>query len=288
MFPLLKGQFFNYRKKLLFDEGNTTAENETQVEKLFTKNFEECSSDVTAAQQERKRRRTSENTPTSSQHHDVMVADSPVSDVIRAVERLSTNSDLVADGSRDNALPTIAGKHKDLKAIASETMTAVLNGDYDHHIDHMTVIDCRYPYEFDGGHIRGAINLYTKDAVQNFLNETVTSSDKNHVIVFHCEFSSERGPKMYRHLRSLDRDLNQDFYPQLNFPEVYLLEGGYKAFFQQYENHCFPQRYVPMLHEEHAKDLRHFRVKSKSWAAGDKPRHRSRVDKTGRTFRLAF
>ncbi|XP_052820182.1 M-phase inducer phosphatase 3-like [Mya arenaria] len=74
-----------------------------------------------------------------------------------AVERLSTNSDLVADGSRDNGLPTVAGKHKDLMAILPETMSAVLNGDYDHHIDHLTVIDCRYPYEFEGGHIRAPL-----------------------------------------------------------------------------------------------------------------------------------
>lgn len=114
-------------------------------------------------------------------------------------------------------------------------MSAVLNGDYDHHIDHLTVIDCRYPYEFEGGHIRGAINLYTKDSIRNFLNETMTSSEKNHVIVFHCEFSSERGPKMYRHLRSLDRESNKDSYPQLNFPEVYLLEGGYKEFYHQFQ-----------------------------------------------------
>ncbi|KAH3782729.1 hypothetical protein DPMN_160648 [Dreissena polymorpha] len=35
----------------------------------------------------------------------------------------------------------------------------------------------------------------------------------------------------YRHLRSEDRAINSDVYPRLNFPEIYLLEGGYKAFF---------------------------------------------------------
>jgi len=43
--------------------------------------------------------------------------------------------------------------------------------------------------------------------------------------------------------------------------------------------------YKPMLHKEHGDDLRHFRVKSKSWAAGDKPRHRSRV---GSGIKLSF
>ena len=47
----------------------------------------------------------------------------------------------------------------------------------------------------------------------------------NHVLVFHCEFSSERGPKLFRQLRALDRDVNRNSYPQLNFPEVYMLKG---------------------------------------------------------------
>lgn len=62
-----------------------------------------------------------------------------------------------------------------------------------------------YPYEFEGGHIKGAINLYTKDQVmKEFLeNQTPKSppdqsqpavNHKRDIIVFHCEFSSERGP----------------------------------------------------------------------------------------------
>ncbi|XP_052820194.1 M-phase inducer phosphatase 1-like [Mya arenaria] len=277
------------RKKLSVD--HDLKSEETTLEEIFYKNFNKRRIDVNDVYHDQKRRRTSEFHPKSSQINDVITNESrsSTSDVIQAVERLSTNSDLVADGSRDNGLPTVAGKHKDLMAILPETMSAVLNGDYDHHIDHLTVIDCRYPYEFEGGHIRGAINLYTKDSIRNFLNETMTSSEKNHVIVFHCEFSSERGPKMYRHLRLLDRESNKDSYPQLNFPEVYLLEGGYKEFYHQFQDQCFPQIYVPMLHQEHVDDLRHFRVKSKSWAAGDKPRHRSQLSKSaGSSLRLTF
>jgi rhodanese-related sulfurtransferase len=209
-----------------------------------------------------------------------------IESIIAAVERLSTEPRLVSDGSRENTLPTISGKHKDLNAITPDTMSRVLEVAYSDRIDQLTVIDCRYPYEFEGGHIKGAINLYTKQAIKDFIQNSATSSEKNHVLIFHCEFSSERGPKMYRHLRSLDRELNIDSYPKLNFPEIYLLEGGYKAFYESQINHCTPQSYTPMLQKDHSEDLRHFRVKSKSWAAGDNPRHRSSAP--GKQTKLCF
>ena len=116
-------------------------------------------------------------------------------DIIRAVERLETR-DLVADGSRDYTLPTLPGKHSDLKSISADTLADVMAGAYSDEIHKMTIVDCRYPYEYEGGHIQGAVNLYTKDAVNELLKTTVTS-EKRHILVFHCEFSSERGPKMY-------------------------------------------------------------------------------------------
>ncbi|XP_060564728.1 M-phase inducer phosphatase-like [Ruditapes philippinarum] len=188
--------------------------------------------------------------------------------VITAVERLESRY-LVADGSRDYILPSVQGKHGDLKSITPETMAKVLNGHYSDKIGKVTIVDCRYPYEFDGGHIRGAVNLYTKDDVNSLL-QSRDVTEKPHILIFHCEFSSERGPKMYRFLRSQDRELNKEHYPKLNFPEVYLLDGGYKAFFTSQKQCCEPASYKPMLHEDHAADLRHFRVKSKSWTEGDK------------------
>ena len=116
-------------------------------------------------------------------------------DIISVVERLATKQNLVADGTRDYILPTIPGKHSDLKSISAETLSDVMNGKYDIEISRVTIVDCRYPYEYDGGHIQGAINLYTKDNVYNLLNQPVTEG-KPHILVFHCEFSSERGPKM--------------------------------------------------------------------------------------------
>ena len=63
---------------------------------------------------------------------------------------------------------------------------------------------------------------------ENVANENdPTGSSKKRVIVFHCEFSSERAPAMLRFLRKMDRAKNR--YPALDFPELYLLKDGYKV-----------------------------------------------------------
>lgn len=66
-------------------------------------------------------------------------------------------------------------------------------------------------------------------------------------------------------MRKQDRQLNQDHYPALHYPEIYLLEGGYKQFFEQFSQLCDPIAYKQMLHPEHENDLRFFRQKSKTW-----------------------
>lgn len=82
-------------------------------------------------------------------------------------------------------------------------MAGLLRGEYKDTVASFKVIDCRYPYEFEGGHIRGAINLYTHDQIMTELvniktetPEVVPEGPMRNIIVFHCEFSSERGPKL--------------------------------------------------------------------------------------------
>ena len=50
-------------------------------------------------------------------------------------------------------------------------------------------------------------------------------------MVFHCEFSSERGPRVYKLFRGMDRKKN--IYPELDWPEIYLLKDGYKRFWEE-------------------------------------------------------
>ncbi|EDW58573.2 uncharacterized protein Dvir_GJ14225 [Drosophila virilis] len=77
--------------------------------------------------------------------------------------------------------------------------------------------------------------------------------------------SSERGPKMSRFLRNLDRERNTHAYPALHYPEIYLLHNGYKEFYETQPELCQPNAYRPMLEPAYNEAYRHFRAKSKSW-----------------------
>lgn len=53
-------------------------------------------------------------------------------------------------------------------------------------------------------------------------------------------------------LRHKDRACNAHQYPKLNYPEVYILDGGYSSFFTDHKLRCYPQNYVEMGAQEHA------------------------------------
>uniref|UniRef100_A0A6I8P431 M-phase inducer phosphatase n=1 Tax=Ornithorhynchus anatinus TaxID=9258 RepID=A0A6I8P431_ORNAN len=138
---------------------------------------------------------------------------------------------LIEDVWRPFCLPVEAGKHQDLCYVSSDTVAALLRGGYAQSVEEFVVVDCRYPYEYAGGHIKGALNLYREDQlVERFLQgpRCPPEGPKSRVFIFHCEFSSERGPRLCRALRELDRRINQ--YPRLCYPELYLLRGGYRDF----------------------------------------------------------
>ncbi|KAL3049507.1 hypothetical protein OYC64_008875 [Pagothenia borchgrevinki] len=175
-----------------------------------------------------------------------------------------TSNDLIGDFTKPFVLPTVEGKHQDLKYITPDTMVSALSGQFNHLV---IVMDCRYPYEFEGGHIKEALNLHQEIQVEDYLLKTPivpSCPDKRVVIIFHCEFSSERGPRMCRFVRERDRAANE--YPNLHYPELYILKGGYKDFFPHYQAQCEPQAYRPMHHEDFKEDLRKFRLKSRTWA----------------------
>ena len=144
-------------------------------------------------------------------------------------------------------------------------MADLVSGKFKNEIGKFLVFDARYPYEYHGGHIRDAVNVYDKESLFAKLFDEPLTTGVGHerkpvVLIFHCEFSSERGPRLYvlnfllicsrlvdvqlgnfvvvkrmREIREKDRLLNEDKYPHLYYPEMYLLEGGYKDFFQNHD-----------------------------------------------------
>ncbi|KAM6224280.1 M-phase inducer phosphatase 3 [Rhynchocyon petersi] len=185
---------------------------------------------------------------------------------ISITQILEEEGHLTGDFSKVCVLPIVSGRHQDLKYVNPETVAALLWGKFQGLIEKFYIIDCRYPYEYLGGHIQGALNLYSQDELYNFfLKNPIVPLDtqKRIIIVFHCEFSSERGPRMCRSLREEDRALNQ--YPALHYPELYILKGGYRDFFPEYTELCEPQSYCPMHHQDHKAELLRCRSQSKAW-----------------------
>ncbi|XP_008064748.1 M-phase inducer phosphatase 2 isoform X2 [Carlito syrichta] len=179
----------------------------------------------------------------------------------------SDHRQLIGDYSKAFLLQTVDGKHQDLKYISPETMVALLTGKFSNIVEKFVIVDCRYPYEYEGGHIKTAVNLPLERDAETFLLQSPImpcSLDKRVILIFHCEFSSERGPRMCRFIRERDRAVND--YPSLYYPEMYILKGGYKEFFPQHPNFCEPQDYRPMNHEDFKDELKTFRLKTRSWA----------------------
>lgn len=165
----------------------------------------------------------------------------------------------------------------------------------------LLIIDCRYPYEHKGGHLRYSINIksqfvlaylfknlkpylsnksflgalyklegaeVTVEALSSIadevdrqqlqmsaeqdceqsISESICSEtkipsqveprvEKNciPVVVFHCEFSSERAPNMWSLLRKIDRNILSSNGADLEYYQAYVLAGGYRQYYEQFK-----------------------------------------------------
>ncbi len=141
------------------------------------------------------------------------------------------------------------GQPDSIPRITRDTLVEILDGKFDEHFDQRVIIDCRFEYEYEGGHIEGAVNYNDKDLLSGSLFDPTHPGST--LLIFHCEYSAHRAPMMARYVRKQDRDSNADQYPKLTYPEVYILEGGYSTFFTRHRDRCFPQNYVEMDDKEH-------------------------------------
>ncbi|CAD5125821.1 DgyrCDS14023 [Dimorphilus gyrociliatus] len=191
------------------------------------------------------------------------------------IDSSHSEKNLIGDFSRPYSLPVVECS-RDLRYISVKTLNELLHAQNDWQIDSYRIIDCRYPYEFKGGHVKNA---------ENFPNQTILAADlftklpdpsKKHILIFHCEFSSQRAPEMARFVRQTDRKMNQENFPHLYYPEIYVIEGGYKAIYEAKPDSCSPKAYLPMLAEGYSRELLKWR-KSKSMQDRTQTRSRAKV-----------
>lgn len=143
-----------------------------------------------------------------------------------------------------------ADQNDSIPRLSRSTFLEVLDGKYSEHYSNRLIVDCRFEYEYDGGHITGAVNHNDKEYLASRLFQE--PPEGRTLLIFHCEYSAHRAPLMARHIRSEDRAYNAEFYPRLTYPEVYILDGGYSGFFSEHRERCEPQAYVEMDAVEHA------------------------------------
>jgi len=171
-----------------------------------------------------------------------------------------------------------------MECIAIETAGQLLSGAPEMRAlyDRVVVIDCRFPYEYEGGHIRVPPHLAdwlevihippheSKTAIDLFFGGggarplCATLSQDRVCAVFHCEFSQRRGPEMLKEVRRQDRlRVPFELFPQLHYPECYVLHKGYKRFFETFPDMCEPRAYVPEQDPRFAEQCVHFNKERK-------------------------
>jgi M-phase inducer tyrosine phosphatase len=136
-----------------------------------------------------------------------------------------------------------------LPRISHDTLIDVLENKYADKYDAVKIIDCRFEYEFNGGHIENAVNFCDKQQLVNELFSAESSTSA--LLIFHCEYSVHRAPLTAKFIRAHDRNVNVANYPKLTYPEIYILDGGYSSFFKAHRSRCFPQDYVEMNDQRH-------------------------------------
>lgn len=172
-------------------------------------------------------------------------------DAFDSPTRLASVMDMDVDMDSSPKLPHFIPDHEpdSLPRISQDTMADVLESKYDAHYDQIKVIDCRFEYEYNGGHIENAVNFNDKQQLADTLfTHPPTSST---LLIFHCEYSVHRAPLTAKFIRGVDRKENAANYPGLTYPEMYILDGGYSKFFARYRSKCFPQNYVEMNDQRH-------------------------------------
>eukprot|EP01084_Bolivina_argentea_P035579 65980_1 len=156
------------------------------------------------------------------------------------------------------------------KCITSASLDMIKDGKYLNLFDNYVIIDCRYDYEYNAGHIKDALNIQSADLLELLMKSNLSAINNSIAWIFHCEYSQKRGPRAASFFRNIDAKLNQMSYPKLCFPHCYVLEGGYKGYYNT--NHISNSlTYVSMFDEKHQKKYKQdTALEQKLWTKGKK------------------
>jgi rhodanese-related sulfurtransferase len=134
-----------------------------------------------------------------------------------------------------------------LRRVSVETVAQLLDGRYPD-LQAPWIFDCRFAYEFYGGHIRGANHAPSVEEVSRVVFAE-PGNLANTPLIFHCEFSQQRAPAMVKALRAHASSLGAVL------PPLYIMKGGYHDFFRARPELCDPLGYVPMHSAAHSMEL---------------------------------
>ena len=98
-------------------------------------------------------------------------------------------ANLIADSNRDPA-------PKEPKYITSAALSELISDPLKSEYDNIVILDCRYPHEYKGGRILGAVNVRTHDQLCSLRSRT-----SNALFVFYSEDSSSRAPAVHAAFR---------------------------------------------------------------------------------------
>ena len=117
------------------------------------------------------------------------------------------------DEMNGKILPCRKVREDGLARITPQTMDELLSGKYAGKMKRYHVLDCRFDYEYAGGHIDGAIHVKSNEALDELLlidgaglhadgsplptpSRSGELEGEQVVLVFHCEFSAKRAPTL--------------------------------------------------------------------------------------------
>eukprot|EP01084_Bolivina_argentea_P035580 65981_1 len=171
------------------------------------------------------------------------------------------------------------------KCITSASLDMIKDGKYTDLFDNYVIIDCRYDYEYNAGHIKDALNIQSADLLELLMKSNLSAINNSIAWIFHCEYSQKRGPRAASFFRNIDARLNQMTYPNLCFPHCYVLEGGYKGYYNT--NHVsnsltyvsmFDAKFKSKCITDTALDQKHWR-KGKKFKKGKRKKKRRAIIK---------